>query len=618
MKTIITCILVCVATIGFSQTTNIWEVESQCSVLSGSGNILDQSNPIPLSVSEGYGGVYSHSISNNIAHIDFNNTQYPSNWSSVDYRTIGWVGSTGKYFVNDPLGNPQSHDIAEGFVIDMSDSINQYVSFDIQVDQSIEIWTYLIDIVGRYSNGDAPKIIIPATVGGINVLDESKWQHIVLAWNGDITANQTVSVIEDWWCNMWNGVENNRFLPANDMLDLENICGVSLTFDPSDKGHLNDNKTIYIRNLTFGALGLNNTNFSYFPPVNFNYETDSVSIDLMDYYTGSSASSFMAGVSSGNNILVSLDGSVVTIKAKNKCTPFNNTVQVQLTDADDVYTRSFPVNFSVESNIGNPEIGVVTVDSLGTNILLAWERPNTTTIDSYSIFREGLTGVYTKIGEIPFDSVSVFVDSTALVNTRAYKYKISYTNKCGVESNLSLPHKSIHLQKTLTNNELHLNWTPYEGALVLGYRLIAGDDQQHLQILDEFASDQTSYTILNPNYSIYRIETVMEDTITPNLLKSESGPFTLALSNIAEVENSISEAENTIAVYPTITSDKVTISTALNTNCTALLLSETGKKVFKTCFKNIVQIPVNQLPKGVYVLQIKYENKIFTKQIIVE
>ena len=618
IKLYVTTILGFLSVISFSQTTNIWEVESECITLKGSGDILDPSSTIPLIISDGYGDEYTHTLQNGIIRIDFTNTQSPNNWSSIDFKTVEWTGNTGNYFVFDGSGNPQTHNIATGYVNDFSDSADQYVSFDIQVDKSIEIWTNLSDIVGRYSNGDSPKVIIPATVGGLNFSDESKWQHVVLAWNGDATADASVSIIEDWWSQSWNGVNTLRSTPSIDTLDLHNISGVSFTIDPFDSGVYGDEKSMYIRNLTIGTGSPNFVTLKPIEPIGLSYENDSVAIDLLDYYTGSTAISFMAGISAGNNVLVSLDGSVVSIKAKNKCTPFNNTVQVQLTDADKVYTRTFPVIFNEESN-ELQEIGVVTVDSTGTKILLAWERPNTTTISSYSIYREGLTDQYTKIGEVPYDSISVFVDSTALINTRAYKYKISYENKCGIQSDYSTPHKSIHLQRTFTNNELHLNWTTYEGAPVLGYRLVAGDEPQSLLSVDEFAADQTSYTIINPTYGIYRIETIMANTINPSLLKIESGPFTLALSNIAESQTEITEVENGVKVYPTLVEGIINVELGTLEGAIVSLVTANGETVYtKQVSESTIQIPTINFAKGSYNVVIQSKNVNETVSVIIK
>ena len=186
---------------------------------------------------------------------------------------------------------------------------------------------------------------------------------------------------------------------------------------------------------------------------------------------------------------------------------------------------------------------LATIDETGSKVLLAWERTANKGTLKYSIYREGFTNIYTKIGESKFDSIGIFVDSAATVSKRAYRYKMTTTDTCGVESPIetSNSHKTIHLQKVIGNNELQLSWTLYEGADILGYKLLEGLDESSMKELDEFGTDQTSYTITNPGNNKYRVVSVFAKTIDPSKLKSDAKTFSESLSNYANVSETSSK-----------------------------------------------------------------------------
>ena len=186
---------------------------------------------------------------------------------------------------------------------------------------------------------------------------------------------------------------------------------------------------------------------------------------------------------------------------------------------------------------------LATIDETGSKVLLAWERTANKGTLKYNIYREGFTNIYTKIGETKFESIGIFVDSSAFVNKRAYRYKMTTTDTCGVETPVesSNSHKTIHLQKVIGNNELQLSWTLYEGADILGYKLLEGLDESSMKELDEFGTDQTSYTITNPGNNKYRVVSVFAKTIDPSKLKSDAKTFSESLSNYANVSETSSK-----------------------------------------------------------------------------
>ena len=104
-------------------------------------------------------------------------------------------------------------------------------------------------------------------------------------------------------------------------------------------------------------------------------------------------------------------------------------------------------------------ICLVTVDSQSTYNNIVWKRPHTTLIDSFYIYRELTTNVYTKIAAVSYASAGFYQDYTANPNSTYYGYKISILDTCGVESSLSPYHSTIHLENLGNGNLL---WNLYE------------------------------------------------------------------------------------------------------------------------------------------------------------
>ena len=130
----------------------------------------------------------------------------------------------------------------------------------------------------------------------------------------------------------------------------------------------------------------------------------------------------------------------------------------------------------------------------------------------------------------------------------SHRYKISSTDYCGETTPMSYTeNKSIGLTMTTeaTDNgktRVNLSWTPYEGQFFDSYSIYRKTKSKNLEVA-KIAPNKTSYSEIVPAGTRgYFVGVSFPDTLyfdennTP-LLKAESGPFALALSNIAELEN---------------------------------------------------------------------------------
>ena len=199
-------------------------------------------------------------------------------------------------------------------------------------------------------------------------------------------------------------------------------------------------------------------------------------------------------------------------------------------------------NFDVAGeDFPRPEIALVTVGEESGKNLVVWQKPETELIHHYTVWREGdEVGKYEKLGDVSFNEISIFTDPDANIVERSWRYKLSATDQCGNESPLSKEHKTIHLQQSRgLHGEVNLVWDSYEGVEYASY-LIYRQTSAGMEFFKKVPANLNRYTDATPPDDVvgYYVAVQLKDTIdVTKPLKAESGPFIIALSNIAELEN---------------------------------------------------------------------------------
>jgi len=268
------------------------------------------------------------------------------------------------------------------------------------------------------------------------------------------------------------------------------------------------------------------------------------------------------------------------------------------------------------------QIGVVTVSDKNQHVIVAWNKTANKGTAYYNIYRKTLGG-YDTLAILPASHAGLYADTESDFRTRSYTYKITTTDKCGNESPLEActPHTTMHLLMYPYNKNFQLSWTPYMGLPVQGYIIYECEaDGTNLQVKEELSDINTSYTIMNYDANKhYRVGIALPDSVFPKKLKSDSGPFSQSLSNMAESElTDIAEfnSENT-SVYPTVTSDVVNVilpETIKNADIT--ITDVLGKTVLKNKIETIGNINVSSLTNGVYYIKVEGETLQTTKKFI--
>src|ERR1051326_278287 len=120
------------------------------------------------------------------------------------------------------------------------------------------------------------------------------------------------------------------------------------------------------------------------------------------------------------------------------------------------------------ASIPQPFICMVTVDSLSQYNVIMWDKTSYNYTDTFIVCREITTNNYLRIGTVPYDSLSEFIDTvrtkyfpnTGDPNAGTYRYKIKVNDSCGTDSTGST-FSPYHNTIFMTNNNGNFSWQFY-------------------------------------------------------------------------------------------------------------------------------------------------------------
>ena len=200
---------------------------------------------------------------------------------------------------------------------------------------------------------------------------------------------------------------------------------------------------------------------------------------------------------------------------------------------DATYTAFFESDGGDQPSDNAPSIACVGVDMNGNNVV-RWEPRQGTSPVRYNIYREGLGG-YSIVGYVLNTGATDYswVDDNSNTATQAYSYKLSEVSANGTESDLSLPHKTIHLQISQGQGSTwNLSWTPYVGFNYSGYRIFRGTTASSMSLLTELSSSATTYSDNNaPSGNVYYQIEVVASTSAKSIAASSRSNIATSVQN---------------------------------------------------------------------------------------
>jgi hypothetical protein len=192
--------------------------------------------------------------------------------------------------------------------------------------------------------------------------------------------------------------------------------------------------------------------------------------------------------------------------------------EVTVVDQNGCDRTSNPLTINA-SLLTSPGVCIVGMDSTTNENRIIWEKPLAAGIDSFYVYKEtNVSNIYTKIGATDYDELAVFLDVNSNPAIQAYRYKISVLDTCGVESNLSDFHKTIHLTINQgVGGAWNLIWSHYEGLNFGSYNIYRGASPSTISLLTTIQSNLNSYSDLTPPSGAvyYQIEVVNPTNCDP-------------------------------------------------------------------------------------------------------
>ena len=259
-----------------------------------------------------------------------------------------------------------------------------------------------------------------------------------------------------------------------------------------------------------------------------------------------------------------------------------------------------------------PTICMVSVEN--DRNVLSWEKE--LPVSSYNIYREGITSnVYELLATIPYDSLSVWTDTSSRPRTRSYRYRLSATDIYAHEADMSDTHKTMHLTISQgVGNQWNLVWTEYEGSDYTTYVIYRGSDASNIQQIDVMPSGgNTSYTDVNaPAGDVYYKVGIM--------LSSPCNPSKnnyIVLSNVAT--NSTTGIHTNTFDDMKICANNGQLTISSNHKLLNIQLYDITGKLLQT---NIVGgnnaiVNISNFSSGVYVVQIQTEKETVVRKIAI-
>ena len=297
-----------------------------------------------------------------------------------------------------------------------------------------------------------------------------------------------------------------------------------------------------------------------------------------------------------------------------------------VTDNNGCTATSPTLTVSVDPLFAYVPLCMVSVDSLSNHNVIVWEKTGLlAVIDSFRIYRETMTNVYTHIGSVSMDSLSEFHDYGANPNVTSYKYKIAVLDSCGSISPMSDYHNTIHLQYLGNGNLL---WSLYgieNAANPVNFYIISRDDTgtgNFLPISSTIPGGNNSYTDVNyasyPN-ARYRVE------VTWNISCNPTRTVTTTHSNVIHLGTSVSVSEleqnNAVSISPNPFTNSTTLTFANEQKNTSVKVMNVLGECIQQLTTNNKQftLDLSSFAKGIYFVRIEDENKnVVNKKIVKE
>jgi hypothetical protein len=272
------------------------------------------------------------------------------------------------------------------------------------------------------------------------------------------------------------------------------------------------------------------------------------------------------------------------------------------------------------------EVCLVSVDTVTGSNLVVWEKPVATNIDKFIIYREtAVSGEYLVVDSSDYNVESTFTDSSAFPNLRSWRYKISVLNDCGIESELSESHKTIHIGVSLAlGGGYNLFWDDYEGFAYGTFDIWRHTDIAGWELIQPLSTSNFSYfdnpsTSAGLNYFIAVTPPSLCQSTKAQDHNSSRSNNTSSVTDSGSDTDGINENNSlNIIVSPNPSTDKFNVRLSdSNAEHIINVYDLSGKLIynFKSTYKQF-SIDMTSYESGIYILEVKNEQFVSKTQIV--
>jgi len=285
-------------------------------------------------------------------------------------------------------------------------------------------------------------------------------------------------------------------------------------------------------------------------------------------------------------------------------------------------------------------ICMVTVDSTSTNNIIYWDKTGYPGVDSFIVYREVSSNVYSRIGAVSYDSLSEYVDTNRMVgpangdpNVGSYRYKLQTRDTCGNYSQFSPYHNTIFI---IDNQNGTFSWPTHyliegttPGTIVSNYVLMRDNNNTNNYVPAGTVAG-TQNVVNDPQYFTYQtianwyLETQWSINCTPTARTGPNGTLGTVVKSKSNITNNrvigIALNNKSVHVYPNPAQNAVYVSVPAAAKTTISLSNMLGEEVYISVILNggAQQINVSKLSAGVYLLQVSNETGKFVRRIVKE
>lgn len=277
-------------------------------------------------------------------------------------------------------------------------------------------------------------------------------------------------------------------------------------------------------------------------------------------------------------------------------------------------------------DVATPKLCMVSLDPITNKNKVVWEKPTTSNIDKYIIYRANVLEDYDSVGYQNYSGANFFIDNTTYPEKKAESYKIGVIDVCGNKSALSDRITTMHLMiYPGPNQKWSLLWNQYDDANY--YRIYRGTTPTNKVVFDSIAAydDILLYTDINsPSGSAYY---AVEAVVDNNCNTSQGAIAGRVRSNNAffsSTEASISTLNYfNSSIYPNPSKGNLTIEIDGNlvksSDTRIHMINHLGQVILSEgLLKTTTDLNLTDFAKGIYFIKIENSNYSSIQKIVIE